>query len=72
MATSDSKASQLVVVTIAFVTLSIFSAAVRLYTRLRLLKWVGLDDVLIFIATGAALSEALGNLIGVHISLEIR
>lgn len=72
MATSDSRASQLVVVTIVFVTLSIFSAAVRIYTRLRLLKWVGLDDVLIFVATGAALSEALGNLIGMQIHLGIR
>jgi hypothetical protein len=64
MVSSDNRASELVAVTVTFVSLALSSALLRLYTRLRLLKWIGVDDILLFIATGAALAEALGNVIG--------
>jgi hypothetical protein len=66
MDTSENKAPELVAVTIIFVTISILSVLLRLYTRLRILKWIGVDDVFIFVAAGGALVEAIGNLIGMH------
>jgi hypothetical protein len=48
----------------AFLGLAVISGIVRLYTRIRIIKWVGRDDVLILFAVLAAVAQTMGGIIG--------
>jgi hypothetical protein len=62
---SNDKGHLLVVITCILFSITIFSAALRTFTRLRLLKWMEADDMLILIAAVAAIPQAVCNIIGI-------
>ena len=64
MSSSDNRAPPLIAVTAIFISISAISAGLRLFTRLRLLRWIGIDDILIFCATFAAIVQGAGIFIG--------
>lgn len=67
----------LVGVTATFLALTILSASIRVFTRLRVVNWLGADDVLILCATAAAIAEGAGTIaatnygLGRHIEFQL-
>jgi hypothetical protein len=64
MSSTDNRAPQLVAVTAAFLVLVIFSIVLRVFTRLRVVKWLGIDDWLMVCAVVAAIVESAAVIIG--------
>jgi hypothetical protein len=58
------QAPMFVAIVSAFLGLAVISGIVRLYTRIRIIKWVGRDDVLILFAVLAAVAQTMGGIIG--------
>lgn len=61
---SADKSPSLIVITAILISITVFSVALRTFTRLRLVGWLGADDVLILCAAVTAIPHAVGNIIG--------
>ncbi|KAF4630434.1 hypothetical protein G7Y89_g7705 [Cudoniella acicularis] len=59
---TEDRGPSLVAVTSVFLTLTILSASIRIFTRLRVVGWIGADDALILCAAAAAVAEAAGTI----------
>ena len=63
MSSTDNKGPQLVVVSTAFLCITILSTGVRIFTRLRLVKWIGADDILIIFSALSSITMYAGIII---------
>lgn len=59
----------LVGVTATFLGLTILSSSIRVFTRLRVVNWLGADDVFILCATAAAIAEGAGTIVATNYGL---
>ncbi|KAH6681321.1 hypothetical protein B0J14DRAFT_633068 [Halenospora varia] len=59
----------LVGVTATFLGLTILSSSIRVFTRLRVVNWLGADDVFILCATAAAIAEGVGTIVATNYGL---
>ncbi|TVY50486.1 hypothetical protein LCER1_G008140 [Lachnellula cervina] len=59
MSPIDNRADSVIAISAAMITILAFSILLRLYTRITIMKWIGLDDSLIMIAAVFALIEAI-------------
>lgn len=55
---------RLIAVLSSFLFLSIVTVSLRFFTRIHLVKWVGLDDILILFGAVAAFGEAVSSFVG--------
>lgn len=62
MSSADDKTPQLIAVASAFLALVVFSVAVRIFTRLRLVKWLGADDWLMVCAMVGSIMLSAGTI----------
>jgi hypothetical protein len=69
MSSPDDRGPQLVAVSTTFICITIPSVSLRIFTRLRLVKWTGADDVLILCSAVSAIIMYAGNVIGTSASL---
>ena len=51
-------------VCVVFLCITVLSTGLRVFTRLRLVRWVGADDVLILCASAAAIVEGVSAVMG--------
>ena len=66
--TSPDQAPMFIAVVSPFLGLSVLSGIIRAYTRVRVVKWFGPDDILIFLAVAAAIVEESGGILGMSLS----
>lgn len=64
MSSSDDRSGSIVAVSAAMISIMVFAILGRLYTRLFIVKWVGVDDCLILVAALFALVEGVTPIIG--------
>jgi hypothetical protein len=64
MAATEDKSASLIAVTAAMISVMVVSLLIRFYTRIFIVKWVGLDDTLALIAGLFALVEGLTAVVG--------
>jgi hypothetical protein len=62
---TDNKAPGLVAVSAVFLGVTILSAGIRIFTRLRLVKWIGVDDILVLFAVAASVCMSASTIIGI-------
>lgn len=63
MSTED-KSSQIIAVSSAMISVMLFAILVRFYTRIFIVKWVGVDDTLIIVAASIAMIEGIMPIVG--------
>lgn len=64
MSSSDDRSNSIIAVSAAMISIMSFAILGRLYTRLFIVKWVGVDDCLILVAALFALAEGIAPIVG--------
>lgn len=60
---NDDRSPSLIAVAAAFLVIVVISVSVRIFTRLRLVKWLGADDWLMLCATIASAGLSIGTIV---------
>jgi hypothetical protein len=67
MSSTDDKSNQIIACSAAMISVMLCAILMRFYTRVFIVKWVGVDDTLIIIAALFSLVEGLTAVVGMQL-----